>query len=86
MLHIFLHSVLEARAMNKFAFSLSEGASGSLLTIWNCNLFYGEVICVNRFSITVKFTSLIFCGNFHLTNVYGPSTQSGKSKLCVLAI
>jgi len=31
------------RSLDKFAYSPSIGASGGLLTIWNCNIFYGSI-------------------------------------------
>lgn len=67
------------RCVNKFAFSPSKGASGGLLTAWNGNLFDGEVICINWFSATVKFSSLISDIQFYLTNIYGPSTAVEKA-------
>lgn len=65
--------------MNKFAFYPSDGASGGHLTAWNGNMFDGDVICANAFSITIMFTSLLNNKSFHLTNVYGPSAPAEKA-------
>lgn len=67
------------RALNKFSFSPSFGASGGLLTVWNGNLFNGDVICLNCFSITVKFISLLSGKTFHLSNIYGLSAPAEKA-------
>ena len=45
--------------LDKFAFLPSIGASGGLLINWNGSLFEGEVIFQNRFSLSIKFTSLL---------------------------
>jgi hypothetical protein len=61
--------------LDSFELSPSVGASGGLLTIWNGNLFDGELIFWNAYSITIKFTLLVTKKSFHLTNIYGPSTD-----------
>lgn len=53
------------RHLNQFAFAPSNGASGGLLTVWNGNQFRGEVMLINSFSITIKFTSLLDGKIFH---------------------
>jgi hypothetical protein len=58
--------------LNKFEFSPSMGASGDLITIWNDNLFEGELVSFNSYSITVKFMLHHSGQIFHVTNIYGP--------------
>jgi len=54
--HSFIRKLAPKR-FNKFAFSPSEGASGGFLMGWNSAIFTGEVIQINKFTVTVKFTS-----------------------------
>jgi len=37
--------------LDKFAFSPSVGASGSLLAVWNSNLFDGSVVQANSYAV-----------------------------------
>lgn len=67
------------RYINHFAFSPSDGASGGLLTAWNHSLFQGEVLLINTYSITIKFTDQSSGKVFHHTNVYGSANASEKA-------
>lgn len=67
------------RHLNKFAFFRSGGASGGLLIVWNGNIFSGDVVLDNAFSITVKFRSSVSGAIFHLTNIYGPAAPVEKA-------
>jgi len=40
-----------ARHLDKFAFSLSFGASGGLLTMWNSNFFEGTLAQDNAYAL-----------------------------------
>lgn len=47
------------RHLDGFAFSPSAGASGGLLTIWNSNLYSGDIVQTNSYTVTLKFTYLL---------------------------
>jgi hypothetical protein len=64
--------------LNKFVFTPSVGASGGLITIWNDSLFEGEMILINSYSVTVKFTCRLSGHIFHVTNIYGPAATADK--------
>ena len=66
------------KRFNQFCFSPSIGISGGLITIWNGNMFKGEVISSNYFYITVKLTSNLDNSYWYITNVYGPNSVDGK--------
>jgi hypothetical protein len=63
---------LAPKRFNKFAFSPSRGASGGILMGWNHSIFAGQVVEINRFSITVLFSSRHDDSRWKLTTVYGP--------------
>ena len=69
--HSFIKKLAPKR-FNKFAFSLSEGAFGGILMGWNSSVFFGEVIQINKFAITVKFTSTHNGQTWSLISIYGP--------------
>ena len=69
--HSFIRKLAPKR-FNKFAFSPSEGASGGILMGWNSAIFTGEVIQINKFTVTVKFTSSHNRQTWTLSSVYGP--------------
>ena len=55
------------RNLDNFAFSPSHGGSGGLITIWNSSLFYGTVVQINSYAVTVKFTCWLDNKSFHVT-------------------
>ena len=69
--HTFIKKLAPKR-FNKFAFSPSVGNSRGILMGWNSSLFNGDIIESNKFSITVKFSSLHNGHHWFLTTVYGP--------------
>ena len=66
------------KQLNSFAFFPSVGASGGIITIWNNNVFSGDVIQANAYCVTVKFINRLDNSCFFLSNIYGPSHASGK--------
>jgi hypothetical protein len=60
------------------SFLYSSRVSGGLITIWNSNIFEGEVMFINSHSIIVKFKSLLSGRLSHVTNIYGPAASAGK--------
>jgi exonuclease III len=69
--HSFIRKLAPKR-FNKFAFSPSDGASGGILMGWNGSIFNGEVAQINKFSVTVNFSSVHNGQKWTLTTVYGP--------------
>jgi exonuclease III len=69
--HSFLKKLAPKR-FNKYAFSPSNGNSGGILMGWNSSIFNGEVTEINKFSISVNFSSTHNGHNWTLTTVYGP--------------
>lgn len=67
------------RHLNCFAFHPSAGASSGLLTVWNGNLYNGDIIQANSYAITIKLTSNLDNSILHISNVYGPAHSSGKT-------
>jgi len=67
-----------SKHLNAFAFSPSVGASGGIITIWNGNMFDGNIVCSNGYCVTIKFTNKLNASTFHVSNVYGPSYSEGK--------
>jgi len=63
---------LAPKRFNKFAFSPSDGASGGILIGWISSIFSGEVLQINKFSVTVQFSSAHNGQIWKLTTVYGP--------------
>lgn len=66
------------RHLSEFVFSPSRGASGGLITVWNPNQFRGEMVQVNQYSITIKFSPLANGKSFHHTSICGPSSPDEK--------
>ena len=60
------------RKLNKYDYIPSIGASGGIITIWNDNLFAGETLFKNEYSISIGFTSKQTGDSWILTNIYGP--------------
>ena len=60
------------RKLNKFDYLPYVGASGGLITIWNDQLFTGQTILKNDFSLSIEFTSKLNENKWILTNIYGP--------------
>jgi hypothetical protein len=58
----------------------SDGASGVIVTIWNSNVFEGEIIFSNEFSLSMKFTCKISLDSWILTNIYGPCQAEKKAR------
>jgi len=75
--HSFIKKLAPKR-FNKYAFSPSVGHSGGILMGWNSSIFNGEIIEINKFSITVNFSSLHNGHNWILTTVYGPCQGPGR--------
>lgn len=69
--HSFIKKLAPKR-FNKFAFSPSEGSSGGILMGWNSSIFFGEVIQINKFAVTVKFTSTHNGQTWSLISIYRP--------------
>ena len=69
--HTFIKKLAPKR-FKKFAFSPSVGNSRGILMGWNSSLFNGDIIESNKFSITVKFSSLHNGHHWFLTTIYGP--------------
>jgi hypothetical protein len=67
------------RNLSSFEFSPSAGASWGLITIWNGQLFDGELVLSNSYSVTVKLKSLQTGHLFHVSNIYGPAAASEKA-------
>jgi exonuclease III len=63
---------LAPKRFDKFAYSPSEGASGGILMGWNGSIFTGEIIQINKFAVTVQFTSTHSGQIWTLSTVYGP--------------
>ena len=64
--------------MDNFVFSPSIGASGSLLIVWNNNLFDGSIVQANSYANTMKLLCRLDNKYIHITNVYGPSNPTQK--------
>ena len=64
---------------NKFEFLPSVGASGGIITIWNGDLFSGDLDFKNDFSISIKFHSNLSNETWYLTNIYGPCDPHRKA-------
>ena len=71
---------LAPKRFNKFAYSPSEGASGGILIGWNSSVFTGEVGQINKFALTVKFTSTHNGQIWTLTSVYGPCNGPARDE------
>ena len=55
------------------------GASGGILTAWNGNIFSGETLFKNDFSISIRFTSKMTGDKWILTNIYGPCQENNRN-------
>lgn len=66
------------RALHRFAYSPSIGASSGLLTIWNSSLFDGSVVQSNSYAITVKLFCELDNSAIHVSNNYGPAHSDQK--------
>jgi exonuclease III len=67
------------RNLSSFEFSPPTGASGGLITNCNGQLFDGELVLANSYSVTVKLKSLQTGHLFHVSNIYGPVAASEKA-------
>jgi hypothetical protein len=67
------------RKFNKFKYLPSVGASRGIITIWNSNIFEGEVSFSNEFSLSIKFTCKSSLDSWILTNIYGPCQAERKA-------
>lgn len=68
------------RRINKFDFVPSVGDSWGLLVAWNDSCFQGECLFKNKFSISIRFTSVHIGNSWILTNIYGPCDSKGKAE------
>jgi exonuclease III len=66
------------KKFNKYAFTPSIGSSGSIITIWNGNLFEGTIISQRIFQVTVKLKCRMSGKIWHLTNIYGPAHNENR--------
>jgi len=64
--------------INKFDYLPSVGASGGLLITWNENMFQGECLFKNDFSISMRFISVHTGDSWVLINIYGPCDNEGR--------
>lgn len=60
------------KRFDKFVFIPSRGASGGLVTIWNSNVFTGNIIIDEQFALGIEFTSTQSAHSWKLVNTYGP--------------
>lgn len=65
--------------LSAFQFSLSMGASGDLIIIWNSNYFSRTLVSMNSFAIIVKLVCNLSGRAFHLTDIYGPANSVDKA-------
>jgi hypothetical protein len=70
---------IEPAPLPSIVFAPLVGASGGLITIWNDSLFEGEMLLINSYSVTVKFTCCLSGHIFHVTNIYGAAATADKS-------
>jgi exonuclease III len=67
------------RKFRKFEYLPSIGASGGIITIWNSDIFEGEVSFSNEFSLSIKFTCKSSLDSWILTNIYDPCQAERKA-------
>jgi hypothetical protein len=60
------------KRFNKYALSLSVGASGGIIVGWNGSQFLGQVIFNSKYAITIQFSTTHNAKEWKLTTVYGP--------------
>jgi len=63
---------------DSFEFLPSVGALGGLLVIWKGNAFWENLVFINRFALSVEFTSKLSNDTWLLTRIYAPCTTIGK--------
>ena len=66
------------RCIGKFEYLPSVGASRGILVAWNDQVFRGQIIHNNNFTITIQFTSRHNGDQWVLTNVYGHCEQQER--------
>ena len=66
------------KRINKFYYLPSVGASRGLLVAWNDNMFQGECLFKNDFSISIRFISVHTGDSWILSNIYGPCDTEGR--------
>jgi exonuclease III len=69
--HTFIKSLCPKR-FDRFAFSLSIGASGGIIVLWNSVIFNGTVLKIHRSAIRIQFSSTSNNQPWQLVTVYGP--------------
>lgn len=65
--------------LDNFEYLPSVGASGGILVVWKGPRFSGQLTMVNEYAITIEFTSIFSGVKWHLTTVYAPCTNEGKT-------
>jgi hypothetical protein len=53
-----------------FAYSLSNGNSGGIITIWNGNAFSGTIITTSSYQVIVELICNISGEKWYITNIY----------------
>lgn len=60
------------RHFDKFVFFPADGAYGGIITLWNSDVFSGNVIHQRPYALTVEFKSTQTSDTWFLLNIYGP--------------
>jgi exonuclease III len=68
------------KRFDSFAYSPSMGASGGILIMWNSAIFHGVLLDIQRFGISVRFTSVHSSEAWTLTTVYGPCQGEAREQ------
>ena len=65
---------------DEFVYIPSNGASGSLIVIWNSAMFSGMIMHCEPFAVSVHFTSAHSAQSWTLVNVYGPCNGEARDE------
>lgn len=68
------------KRFDNFAYAPSVGASGGILVLWNSAIFSGSLVEVQRFGISIQFTSTHNSEIWTLTTVYGPCRGADREQ------
>lgn len=74
---LFIHKFYP-RNFDRFEYLPSQGASGGIAVIWKSTFFSGQRVFMNKYAISIKFSSTLSDNEWILTTVYGPCTLDGK--------
>jgi hypothetical protein len=69
------------KRFDSFAYSPSVGASGGILVLWNSSVFSGSLQQIERFAVSIQFTSVHNNDSWNLTTVYGPCQGNERDQL-----